>query len=185
MAQPNFERNRAIIIRKVAGETLRAIHKDYPEITYPTLVEAARRVREKFARELGNGRPIDEISAEWGISEDAIAQMVERAHMSLTELRARDDEREAERLRLFEKQFVTAMENLRAHGYEPTTWEEFERFAAQVEEDEDSDEAVFRVRNLRAAADLEDQMVSDGWVFESALPEGDEAARIVVRFTRP
>lgn len=134
MAKPNFERNRAIIIRKAAGESLRAIHRDYSEITYPTLVEAVRRVRERFAREQGNGRPIDEIAAEWGISVGAVTEMVEQVHSSQTERRARYDEREAERVRLLDEQFELARATLRAHGLEPTSWEEFERFTAKLAE---------------------------------------------------
>lgn len=184
MAQPNFARIRAIIARKAAGETLRSIHSDYQEITYPTLVESARRVREKFARELGRGRPLNEIAAEWGISEDAVVQMAEQVNKSSTETLERAAERNARQARLFDEQFEAAMAKLRARGLEPTTWEEFELFVAQ-EADEEADEAVFHVKNLRAAVDLQDDMTDDGWVFVSAIHEGGEAAPIVVRFTRP
>ncbi len=70
-------RNHDILIRRAAGETLSSIHRSYPEVSYPSIVDVARNFREKFIRAFDEGATLALIAKEWGIAEQAVEEMVE------------------------------------------------------------------------------------------------------------
>lgn len=97
--RPNVEkveRNRSILQRHYAGETMAKIAKDYPEITYATVVGQVQRQREDIHKAYSNGTPVQEICEKYGLPNFDIVSIFEDQERRILESQARRDAEDRE-----------------------------------------------------------------------------------------